>query len=152
VAAAYGDKSLKKTQINAIIKNVKEGKSTTDQWKLNGRRKVWNLAFIMMPPPTSKDPGVTVRKLALAHGVSKNTIHNTFHKDLNLSKKSARWVPKLLTDERKMERGRMSEAVFGVDPLPFKGNVGVHCDDGRVGGVVSHPRNETAVKTVAEEG
>jgi hypothetical protein len=71
VAAAYGDNSLKKTQINAIIKNVKEGKPTTDQWKLNGRRKVWNLAFIMMSPPTSKDPGVTVRKLALAHGVSK---------------------------------------------------------------------------------
>jgi hypothetical protein len=32
VAAAYGDKSLKKTQNYAIIKNVKEGKPTTDQW------------------------------------------------------------------------------------------------------------------------
>jgi hypothetical protein len=51
-----------------------------------------------------KDRRVKVRRLALAHGVSKNTIHYTLHQDLNLSKKSARWVPKLLTDKMK-ERG-----------------------------------------------
>jgi hypothetical protein len=43
-----GDKSLKKTQIYAIIKNIKEGKTTTDQRKLNGRRKVRSLG------PTSR--------------------------------------------------------------------------------------------------
>jgi hypothetical protein len=35
-----------------------------------------------------KDQRVTMRKLVLAHGVSKNTILNTLHKDLNLSKKN----------------------------------------------------------------
>jgi histone-lysine N-methyltransferase SETMAR len=61
-----------------------------------------------------KDWCVTVRKLALAHVVSKNTIHNTLHKDLNLQKKSARWVPKLLTDEMKMVRVQTSEAFLAI--------------------------------------
>ncbi len=46
--------------------------------------------------------------------VSKNTIHNTLQKDVNLSKKSARWVPKLLTDDMKMERVRTSEAFLVI--------------------------------------
>jgi hypothetical protein len=83
VVAAYGDKCLKKNHIYAIIKNVKEGKPTTDQRELNGRTKVGKLAFITdVAADIEKDRRVMVRKLALAHGVSKNTIH----KDLNLSK------------------------------------------------------------------
>ncbi len=42
--------------------------------------------------------------------MSKNTIHHTLKEDLNLSKKSARWVPKLLTEEMKKERVRTKEA------------------------------------------
>jgi predicted nucleotidyltransferase len=91
VAAVYGDRSLKKTQIYAIIKNVKEGKLTTDQWKLNDRRKIRNLTFIAdVTANIEKDQRVTVRRLALAHGVSKNTIHSMLQQDLNLSKKSER--------------------------------------------------------------
>ncbi len=115
VALAYGDKSLKKTQIYAIIKNVKEGKPTTDQRKLNSKRKVRNLVFIAdVTADIKKDRRVTVRRLALAHGVSKNTIHNTLHQDLKLSKKLARWVPKLLTDKMKGERVRRSEAFLAM--------------------------------------
>ncbi len=100
VAAAYGDRSLKKTQIYAIIKNVKEGKPTSDQWKSNGTRKIRSLAFIAdVAAAIKKDRRLTVRRLALAHGVSKNTIHHTLKEDLHLSKKSARWVSKLLLTE-----------------------------------------------------
>ncbi len=52
---------------------------------------------------------VTVRKLARVHGVSTRTIHATLHDDLNLSKKLARWIPKLLSDDMKKERVRTSE-------------------------------------------
>jgi histone-lysine N-methyltransferase SETMAR len=61
-----------------------------------------------------KDQRVTVRRLALAHGVSKNTIHSMLKEDLNLSKKSARWVPKLLTEEMKKERVWTSEAFLAM--------------------------------------
>lgn len=37
------------------------------------------------------------------------TIHNILHDDLGLSKKSARWVPKLLSDGQKNEQVRISQ-------------------------------------------
>jgi hypothetical protein len=87
VAAAYGDRSLKKTQIYAIIKNVKEGKPTSDQRKSNGTRKIRSLAFIAnVAAAIEKDRRLTVRQLVLAHGVSKNTIQHTLKEDLKLSK------------------------------------------------------------------
>ncbi len=64
---------------------MKEGKPTTDQRKLNGRRKIRNPAFIAdVAADIEKDQRVTVRRLALAHGMSKNTIHSTLKEDLNL--------------------------------------------------------------------
>ncbi len=115
VAAAYGDTGLKKTQIYAIIKNVKEGKPNSDQRKSNGTRKIPSPAFIAdVAAAIEKDRRQTVRRLPLAHGVSKNTIHHTFKEDLNLSKKSARWVPKLLTEKMKKERVRTSEAFLAM--------------------------------------
>jgi histone-lysine N-methyltransferase SETMAR len=68
----------------------------------------------MLPAAIEKDRRLSVRRLALAHGVSKNTIHNTLKEDLNLSKKLARWVPKLLTEEMKKERVRTSEAFLAM--------------------------------------
>jgi hypothetical protein len=50
------------------------------------------------------DRQITIRKLAATHGVCKRTIQLTLHEDLDLSKKSARWVPKLLTSAHKEER------------------------------------------------
>jgi hypothetical protein len=121
VTAAYGDTGLKKTQIYAIIKNVKEGKPTSDQRKSNGTRKIRSPAFIAAVATTiEQDRRQTVRRLTQAHGVSKNTIHHTLKEDLNLSKKSARWVHKLLTDEMKKERVRTSEAFLAMVRRRFK--------------------------------
>jgi hypothetical protein len=62
VAAAYGDRTLKKNQIYAIIKNVKEGKPTSDQWKSNGTRKIRSPAFIAdVATAIKKDRRLTVR-------------------------------------------------------------------------------------------
>jgi hypothetical protein len=40
------------------------------------------------------------------------TIHATLHEDVHLSKKSSRWVPKLLNQEIKKERVRICEAIM----------------------------------------
>jgi hypothetical protein len=42
------------------------------------------------------------------------TIHTTLHKNLQLSKKSARWPTKLLIEEMKKERVRMCEALVAI--------------------------------------
>jgi hypothetical protein len=62
---------------------------------LNGKRKICSPAFIAdAAAAIEKDQRLTVRRLALVHGVSKNSIHHMLKEDLNLSKKSAKWVHK----------------------------------------------------------
>jgi hypothetical protein len=51
-----------------------------------------------------EDRGQCIKSLAAVHGVSVYTIHSILHKDLGLEKKSARWVPKLLSSEQKEEQ------------------------------------------------
>jgi histone-lysine N-methyltransferase SETMAR len=115
VRDAYGDKAIKRTQIYDIIKKVKEGKPAADQRHLNSKRKKRSAAFIAdVAADIENDRRVTVKKLAHAYGVSRRTIHLTLKNDLNLSKKSARWVPKLLTEDMKKERVRTSEAFLAM--------------------------------------
>jgi hypothetical protein len=46
--------------------------------------------------------------------MSTKTIHASLHEDLHLSKKSARWVPKLLNHEMKNDRVRICEAFLAL--------------------------------------
>ena len=107
-AAAYGDQAIHKTQIYLIIKKVKEGGDATDQrgkHREKSRRDATLIADIAAE--VEKDGRVTIRKLAEGHGVSNDTIHKILHDDLGLSKKSARWVPKLLSKDQMQERVRV---------------------------------------------
>jgi hypothetical protein len=92
------------------MKKVKEGKPTADQRGFNTKRRIRNSAFVAnIAAEVESDRQVTVRKLSRIHGVSTRTIHETQHDDLNLSKKSALWLPKLLSNDMKKERVRTSE-------------------------------------------
>jgi hypothetical protein len=106
VQKVYGDKAFKRIQIYHIMKKVKEGKPAADERGFNTKRRIRNLSFIAdIAAEVESDRRVTVR----IHGMSTGTIHATLHDDLNLSKMSARWVPKLLSDDMKKERVRTSE-------------------------------------------
>jgi Transposase (partial DDE domain) len=62
------------------------------------------------------DRRVTIKTLVAAHDVSVDTIHRILHQDLGLEKKSARWVPKLLSEAQKQERVRVcSDFVTAVN-------------------------------------
>jgi hypothetical protein len=81
-----------------------------DQRHLNSKWKKRTPAFIAdVAADIENDRRVTLNKLARAYGVSKRTINLTLRHNLNLTKNSARWVPKLLTDEMKKERVRTSD-------------------------------------------
>ncbi len=60
------------------------------------------------------DRQITIQKLAAAHGVCRRTIQLTLHKDLDLSKKSSRWVPKLLKSAHKEERSQTCEKFLAM--------------------------------------
>jgi hypothetical protein len=51
-----------------------------------------------------EDRRLTCKELASSHGVSYGTMNKILHDDLGLVKKSARWVPNLLSEDQKKER------------------------------------------------
>jgi len=106
--ASYGMSSLSRAQIYRIIQLVKEGKEVKNERGRATTKHVRTDAVIAsVAAAVEADARVTVRELAAANGVSKNTILKIIHSDLGLSKKSARWVPKLLNMTQKMERVRV---------------------------------------------
>jgi histone-lysine N-methyltransferase SETMAR len=115
VDAAYDDQTLQKTAIYAIIKKVKAGESTADMRHLNPKKTVRTSELIASVAAAIEKDGrlsmeaiaATHGVIAATHGVSEKTILNILHQDLGLEKKSARWVPKLLSEEQKQERIRV---------------------------------------------
>ncbi len=105
--AAFGDKSLTKTTIYNILKKVKAGETTDDQRHLNAKKTKRTHIIATVAADVNADWQVTCRDLATAHGVSYGTMHNILHEELGLVKKSARWVPKLLSEDQKKERVRI---------------------------------------------
>ncbi len=68
------------------------------------------------------DMRTTIRKFATRQGVSIQTIQKTKHKNLDLTKKSARWVPKLVSSDLR--------GVLAHGPPPLNDTAGLHHDHG----------------------
>jgi hypothetical protein len=62
------------------------------------------------------DKQESVRKIPEAHDVLTKTVHETLHKDLQLSKKSARWAPKLMDVKIKKGQVRTCKAFVVITP------------------------------------
>jgi hypothetical protein len=97
----YGEKTLKTRAIYKISKQIKDEKNTDDKRKFNSKKTIRTADLIAAN--VKADRRVCVKALASAHGVSAGTVFTILHKELGLVKKSARWVPKLLSQEQ-MER------------------------------------------------
>jgi histone-lysine N-methyltransferase SETMAR len=108
---SFGDKSLKLRAIYKIFKTIKEGKNTDDQRKFNRKKTTRTAALIAaVAADVEADRRICIDTLAWVHGVSVGTIFKILKQDLGLVKKSARWVPKLLTQEQMDRRKETSEA------------------------------------------
>ena len=109
VKKSFGDKAVNRATIYRITKAVKDGKNTHDQRKFNATKTKRTQSLIAaVAAAVEEDRRVSIEDLAGAHGVSYGTIFNIIHDDLGLVKKSARWVPKLLSREQMLERVRIS--------------------------------------------
>ena len=111
VEAAYPGKGLSLSQVYRLIKAVKEGKETKDMRGKDETKTIRTPHFIeSVKADVEANRRTSVHQLAEWHAVSVGTIYNVLHGDLGLSKKSARWVPKLLSDEQKRVRIQCSRA------------------------------------------
>ncbi len=81
------------------------GKNTEDRRVFNKQKTKMTAALIAsVAAAVAEDHRVSIQDLAWAHGTSYGTISRILHSQLGLVKKSARWVPKLLSKEQKEER------------------------------------------------
>ncbi|QQP54690.1 Uncharacterized protein FKW44_007604 [Caligus rogercresseyi] len=105
VDTAFEVNSISQSQIYRISALVKAGKDSSDKRSTNGRRKVRTDDFIeAVRVYVEADRRVTMEELAIKFETSINTIFHVLHDDLGLSIKSARWIPKMLTEDHKMKR------------------------------------------------
>ena len=92
----------------SIYKNIKKvtaGKITTDQ-RHNNAKKTQRTAELVatVEAAISKDRRLTISELTAATGATTTTVFRVLTEDLGLVKKSALWVPKILSADQKMER------------------------------------------------
>ncbi len=102
--AAYGDQSLSPSQIYRIIKQARAGKDSEDQNHLNPKKNVRTASLIAsMATAVANDWSIDTRSLAATHCECLRIICRFLKEDLGLVKKSAGWVPKLLSQVQKEE-------------------------------------------------
>jgi hypothetical protein len=105
IDTVYGDNTLSISQINLIIKAMKEGKSFTDQRHSNTKKKTKRTNDVVAAfAAVEKNRCLTVSELTSMLDLTFTTFRSTFTVDLGFVKKSAHWVPKLLTMVQKDER------------------------------------------------
>ncbi|QQP54565.1 Uncharacterized protein FKW44_007435, partial [Caligus rogercresseyi] len=116
VDTAFEVNSISQSQIYRISALVKAGKDSSDKRSTNGRRKVRTDDFIeAVRVYVEADRRVTMEELAIKFETSINTIFHVLHDDLGLSIKSARWIPKMLTEDHKMKRVRCAQAFLKLN-------------------------------------
>jgi hypothetical protein len=89
------------------MKEVQAVESTDDQRNLSAqkiKRTADNVAA--MATNIAENGRVTCKELASAHGVSNGIIYNILRDYLGLMKKSAKYLPKLLSEEQKQGKVR----------------------------------------------
>jgi len=115
VETVYGDKGLKMRAIYTILKKVKAGENVDDQRGRKSKKTVRTGDLIAAVAASIEENRRTnIRDLASAHGSTYGTISRIIHDSLGLVKKSAPWVPKLLSQEQKEERVRTSTAFVNL--------------------------------------
>lgn len=102
----------------------KAGKMGVEDHKRSGRPKEASTHFHIEKVKTMvmSDRRITIQTIADSLGMSQERVHSIIHKNLKMSKVSARWVPRLLTDQMKDARLTMSRhnlSIFEADPDGF---------------------------------
>jgi orotate phosphoribosyltransferase-like protein len=90
------------------VAKVKAGEDPEDKRHLNPKRTKRTMDLVeKVRDFLTQDRRVSLEEIADEFEIAKGTAFNIVHDDLGLSKKSARWVLKLLSDDQKEERVRV---------------------------------------------
>jgi hypothetical protein len=102
VDSVFGDKTLQKMAIYAIIKKVKAGKTTSDQCHMKGKKTVRKVTLITsVAAAVEQDHRLSIKSFPVSHGVGVGTIHRILHEDSGLNKSLTPGCPNCCLRSRK---------------------------------------------------
>ncbi|KAG5316946.1 SETMR methyltransferase, partial [Pseudoatta argentina] len=101
VKTAYGDKGMNRTSVFKWCREFKNGRTSVHDDQRSGRPSILTDDIV----EKIEDRRLTVDELsAMFPQISRSLLHETITETLGYRKLSARWVPKQLTDQHKLNR------------------------------------------------
>ncbi|XP_014486995.1 PREDICTED: histone-lysine N-methyltransferase SETMAR-like, partial [Dinoponera quadriceps] len=112
--APFGDNTLKKTQVYKWYKQFLEGRETVENQghRRRPRTRVTEENIRLVGSLIEGDCRLTVAEIASVVGISFCSIQAIITDDLGFRNVSARWVPRLLTDNQKRHCLKMCERLL----------------------------------------
>lgn len=104
--SVYGETSVCRTIVFEWHKRYSDGRVSLNDDERPGRPVSRKSLFAVdqVSQMLEKDRRYTLRELAAVTDLSVWRIHQILHKDLGMRKVCARWIPRILTDEKKQRR------------------------------------------------
>ena len=93
-------------------KRFSDGRSSCDDEKRRGRPSIVDDSSVTLNVRRAiqEDGRRTVREISIICDIGKTTVHKIITEQLNMERVCARWVPRILTDENRMNRVVASQA------------------------------------------
>ncbi|KAG5322949.1 MOS1T transposase, partial [Pseudoatta argentina] len=106
VKIAYGDKGMNRTSVFKWCREFKNGRTSVHDDQRSGRSSILTDDIVeKIENALRDDRRLTVDELsAMFPQISRSLLHETITETLGYRKLSARWVPKQLTDQHKLNR------------------------------------------------
>ncbi|KAG5327881.1 SETMR methyltransferase, partial [Pseudoatta argentina] len=106
VKTAYGDKGMNRTSVFKWCREFKNGRTSVHDDQRSGRPSILTDDIVeKIENALRDDRRLTVDELsAMFPQISRSLLHETITETLGYRKLSARWVPKQLTDQHKLNR------------------------------------------------
>jgi hypothetical protein len=105
---AYGDQAMKKTAICKWYARFLGGQQSIHDDKRSGRTRpnVTSNHVAVIKELLDNDRRIAICEIHERSNCSIGTVRRIIHDELNMKRLCARWIPKMLTDEQKVESVR----------------------------------------------
>ena len=117
LSEAWNDGIMDVKNVRSWVRQFKEGRTSCENkpkepWPHTSRSEDM---IVRVEQMVMEDRRLTVKQIAANAGISIGSVDTILHDDLKMRKVSARWGPRMLTDENKALRVAMCQAMLSRD-------------------------------------